>query len=153
MQRTWHQVRDHTDTHGPLQSARGFPTTSYSLGEWLYLQCTRYPALHPEQQRLLTQIGIDAAAAAAARPRRRNMRAGAEEALARARSYTAEHGHLAHVSATTVHHGYPLGRWLAGQRSQHQRRVLSPDRICRGPNHLPLPFDECAAHAIASPAG
>ncbi|MDV7220517.1 helicase associated domain-containing protein [Streptomyces prunicolor] len=127
-QRTWHQARDHTDTHGPLQSARGFPSTSYNLGEWLYLQCTRYPALHPEQQRLLTQIGIDAEAAASARPRRRNMRAGAEEALAHARSYTAEHGHLAQVSATTVHHGYPLGRWLAGQRSQQQRRVLSPER-------------------------
>ncbi|MFB7459226.1 Helicase associated domain protein [Streptomyces sp. NPDC056188] len=127
-QRTWHQARDHTDTHGPLQSARGFPTTSYSLGEWLYLQCTRYPTLHPEQQHLLTQIGITAAAAAAACPRRRNMRAGAQEALAHARSYTAEHGHLAQVSATTVHHGYPLGRWLAGQRSQQQRKVLSPER-------------------------
>ncbi|MFD5390789.1 Helicase associated domain protein [Streptomyces sp. NPDC127074] len=59
---------------------------------------------------------------------RRNMRAGAEEALAHARSYTAEHGHLAQVSVTTVHHGYPLGRWLAGQRSQQQRKVLSPER-------------------------
>ncbi|MFG3016775.1 hypothetical protein ACGFZB_41255 [Streptomyces cinerochromogenes] len=24
----------------PLKPARGFPTTSYNLGEWLYLQCT-----------------------------------------------------------------------------------------------------------------
>ncbi|MFJ9795906.1 Helicase associated domain protein [Streptomyces sp. NPDC101145] len=127
-QRTWHQARDHAEDHGPLEPASGFPTTSYSLGEWLYLQCTRYPTLHPEQQRLLTLIGIDAHAAAAARPRRRNLKASAEEALAHARSYTAEHGHLAQVSATTVHHGYPLGRWLAGQRSQQQRGVLSPER-------------------------
>ncbi|MFJ6598645.1 helicase associated domain-containing protein [Streptomyces violaceusniger] len=127
-QRTWHQARDHTEAHSPLEPARGFPTTSYSLGEWLYLQCTRYPGLHPEQQSLLTQIGIDTAAATAARPRRRNMSAGTEEALAHARSYTAEHGHLAQVSATTEHHGYPLGRWLAGQRSQQQRKVLSPKR-------------------------
>ncbi|MFB6963552.1 helicase associated domain-containing protein, partial [Streptomyces sp. NPDC056309] len=127
-QRTWHQARDHTEAHGPLQPASGFPTTSYSLGEWLYLQCTRYPTLHPEQQRLLTQIGTNAAAAAAARPRRRNMKAGAQEALTHTRSYTAAHGHLAQVSATTVHHGYPLGRWHAGQRSQQQRRVLSPER-------------------------
>lgn len=127
-QRTWHQARDHAEAHGPLEPAGGFPTTSYSLGEWLYLQCTRYPALHPEQQRLLAEIGIDAAAAAAARPRRRNMRASAEEALAHARSYTAEHGSLAQVSATTVHRGYPLGRWLAGQRSQQQRKVLSSER-------------------------
>ncbi|MFH8476206.1 Helicase associated domain protein [Streptomyces sp. NPDC018000] len=127
-QRTWHQARDHSEAHGPLEPVSGFPTTSYSLGEWLYLQCTRYPALHPEQQHLLTEIGIDTTAAAAARPRRRNMRAGAEEALAHARTYTAEHGHLAQVSVTTVHHGYPLGRWLAGQRSQQQRKVLSPER-------------------------
>ncbi|GGV12118.1 hypothetical protein GCM10010260_58420 [Streptomyces filipinensis] len=126
--RTWHQAHDHAEAHGPLQPGSGFPATSYSLGEWLYLQCTRYPALHPEQQRPLTEIGIDAAAAAAARPRRRNLKAGAEEALAHARSYTAEHGHLAQVSAATVHHGYPLGRWLAGQRSQQQRKVLSPER-------------------------
>ncbi|MFD7004240.1 helicase associated domain-containing protein [Streptomyces mirabilis] len=127
-QRTWHQARTHYQAHGPLKSARGFPTTSYNLGEWLYLQCTRYPTLHPEQQRLLAAIGIDREEAAAARPRRRNLKAGAEEALAHARAYTAEHGHLTQVSATTVHHGYPLGRWLAGQRSQQQRRVLSPER-------------------------
>ncbi|MGW2203216.1 Helicase associated domain protein [Streptomyces sp. NPDC001774] len=73
-------------------------------------------------------MGIDAAAAAAARPRRRNLKAGAEEGLAHARSYTAEHGHLAGVGATTLHRGFPLGRWLAGQRSQQQRKVLSPGR-------------------------
>ncbi|MCZ7434764.1 helicase associated domain-containing protein [Streptomyces sp. WMMC1477] len=127
-QRTWHQARDHAGAAGGLEPASGFPTTSYSLGEWLYLQCTRHPFLHPEQQRLLTQIGIDAAAAAEARPRRRNLKAAAEEALAHARSYAAEHGHLAPVSVTTVHHGYPLGRWLAGQRSRQQRKVLSPER-------------------------
>ncbi|EST27673.1 hypothetical protein N566_23225, partial [Streptomycetaceae bacterium MP113-05] len=127
-QRTWHQARDHMEANGPLEPASGFPTTGYSLGEWLYLQCTRHSFLHPEQQRLLTQIGIDAAAAAAARPRRRNLKAAAEEALAHARAYAAEHGHLAQVSVTTVHHGYPLGRWLAGQRSRQQRKVLSPER-------------------------
>ncbi|MFJ7242793.1 Helicase associated domain protein [Streptomyces olivaceus] len=127
-QRTWHQARHHAEAHGPLQPASGFPTTSYSLGEWLYLQCTRYPALHPEQQRLLTRIGINSAAAAAARPRRRNLKAGAEEALAHARSYAAEHGHLAQVGATTLHNGYPLGRWLAGRRSQQGRGVLSRER-------------------------
>ncbi|WP_327138039.1 helicase associated domain-containing protein (plasmid) [Streptomyces sp. NBC_01340] len=123
-QRTWHHAR----THGPLDPARGFPTASYSLGEWLYLQCTRYPALHPEQQRLLTQIGIDTHTAATARPRRRNLKAGAEEALAHARTWAAQHGHLAGVSTTTMHCGYPLGHWLAGRRSQQGRGVLSPER-------------------------
>ncbi|MFC9792722.1 Helicase associated domain protein [Streptomyces sp. NPDC127584] len=138
-QRTWHQARDHAEAHGPLKPARGFPTTSYSLGEWLHLQCTRYPSLHPEQQRLLTQIGIDAAAAAAARSRRRNLKAGAEEALAHARSYAAEHGSLASVTSTTVHEGFRLGQWLANQRN-YQRT-----------SHRPLPAGRAQALTAIDP--
>lgn len=138
-QRTWHQARDHAEDHGPLKPARGFPTTSYSLGEWLYLQCTRYPALHPEQQHLFTQIGINAAAAAAARPRRRNLKARAEEALAHARSYAAEHGSLASVTSATVHEGFRLGQWLANQRN-YQRT-----------GHRPLPAGRARALTAIDP--
>ncbi|WP_078844518.1 Helicase associated domain protein [Streptomyces achromogenes] len=138
-QRTWHQARDHAEAHGPLEPASGFPTTSYSLGEWLYLQCTRYPTLHPEQRRLLTQIGIDATAAAAARPRRRNLKAGAEEALAHARSYAAEHGSLASVTSATVHEGFRLGQWLANQRN-YQRT-----------GHRPLPAGRAQALTSIDP--
>ncbi|MET9418768.1 Helicase associated domain protein [Streptomyces klenkii] len=127
-QRTWHHARTHTQTHGALEPTRGFPTTNYSLGEWLYLQCTRYSELHPGQQHLLAEIGINAHEAATARPRRRNLKAGEEEALGHARSYAAGHGDLASVSATTMHHGYPLGRWLAGRRSQQGRSVLAHHR-------------------------
>ncbi|MFF2964578.1 Helicase associated domain protein [Streptomyces sp. NPDC057963] len=129
-QRTWHQARDHTKTHGPLQPASGFPTTSYSLGEWLYLQCTRYPALHPEQQRLLTQIGIDAAAAAAAHPRRRSYAERFQAGLAHASAYAAEHDGLASVTSATVHEGFRLGQWLANQRNHRRshRRPMPADR-------------------------
>ncbi len=127
-QRTYHQARRHVEEHGLLDARAGFPGTSIGLGEWLYLQCSRYPDLHPEQQRLLTRLGIDAAAARAARPRRRNLRAGEQEALAHARAWAAEHGSLAGVGTGTVHEGYPLGRWLAGRRSQMGRGVLSGDR-------------------------
>ncbi|GAA0905199.1 hypothetical protein GCM10009574_096350 [Streptomyces asiaticus] len=61
-QRTYHQARRHVQEHGLLDARGRFPGTSISLGEWLYLQCTRYPDLHPEQQRLLARPGIDAAA-------------------------------------------------------------------------------------------
>ncbi|WP_223778851.1 Helicase associated domain protein [Streptomyces sp. 135] len=138
-QRTWHQARTHHQTHGPLKPARGFSTTSYSLGEWLYLQCTRYPTLHPEQQRLLTHIGIDAAAAAAARPRRRNLKVGAEEALAHARSYAAEHGGLASVTSATVHDGFCLGQWLANQRNRWRT------------GHRPLPAGRAQALTAIDP--
>ncbi|MFF9691305.1 helicase associated domain-containing protein [Streptomyces sp. NPDC014623] len=138
-QRTWHQARDHAEAHGPLEPARGFPATSYSLGEWLYLQCTRYPTLHPEQQRLLTHIGLDAAAVAAARPRRRNLKAGAEEALAHARSYAAGHGSLASMTSATVHEGFRLGQWLANQRN-YQRT-----------GHRPLPAGRAQALAAIDP--
>ncbi|MEU4047533.1 helicase associated domain-containing protein [Streptomyces antibioticus] len=129
-QRTWHQARDHADTHGPLRPARGFPATSYSLGEWLHLQCTRYPALHPEQQRLLAQIGIDARAAAAARPRRRSSAERFQAGLAHARSYAAQHDGLASVTSATVHEGFRLGQWLANQRNHRRsyRRPLPADR-------------------------
>ncbi|MFF4234124.1 helicase associated domain-containing protein [Streptomyces sp. NPDC001820] len=132
-QRTWHQARTHAQTYGPLEPARGFPTTSYSLGEWLHLQCTRYSALHPEQQRLLAEIGIDTHTAAAARPRRRNLKAGAEEALAHARAYAAEHGGLASVTSATVHEGFRLGQWLANQRNYQRGK------------HRPLPAGRAQA--------
>ncbi|MGN5631046.1 helicase associated domain-containing protein, partial [Streptomyces sp. AC154] len=129
-QRTWHQVRAHTAAHGPLQPARGFPTTNYSLGEWLYLQCTRYPALHPEQQRLLTQIGIDAPASAAARPRRRSSAERFQVGLAHARAFADVHGNLAAVTHTAMHDGYRLGQWLGNQRRgrRSDRRPLPADR-------------------------
>ncbi|QIK10953.1 helicase [Streptomyces sp. ID38640] len=124
-QRTWHQARDHAEAHGPLQPARGFPTTSYSLGEWLHLQCTRYPTLHPEQQRLLTQTGIDATAAATARPRRRSYAERFQMGLAHARAFAEVHGNLAAVAQTTLQDGYPLGQWLANQRN-HWRTDRQP---------------------------
>ncbi|MFK4196885.1 helicase associated domain-containing protein, partial [Streptomyces sp. NPDC033754] len=124
-QRTWHQARVHAETHGPLQPARGFPTTSYSLGEWLYLQCTRYP----EQQRLLTHIGIDAPAAAAARPGRRSSAERFQVGLAHARAYADVHGNLA-VTHAAMHDSYPLGQWLGNQRRgrRSDRRPLPADR-------------------------
>ncbi|MDX3745746.1 helicase associated domain-containing protein [Streptomyces sp. AK08-02] len=127
-QRTYHQARCHVAEQGPMDARGGFPGTGLSLGEWLYLQCTRYPDLHPEQQRLLARLGIDAAAARDARPRRRSQRFGEQEALAHARAWALEHGSLAAIRISTVHEDYPLGRWLSDRRGQMGRGVLSPNR-------------------------
>ncbi|WP_328430729.1 helicase associated domain-containing protein [Streptomyces sp. NBC_00443] len=115
------------------------PTTSYSLGEWLHLQCTRYPTLHPEQQRLLTQIGIHAAAAATARPRRRSYAERFQTGLAHARAFASVHGNLATVAQTTLHDGYPLGQWLSNQRN-HRRS-----------DRQPLPAARAQALAVIDP--
>jgi len=69
---------------------------------------------------------LEAETAAAARPGRRNLKAGAEEALAHARSYATEHGSSAPVTSATVHEGFRLGQWLANQRTG--RRPLPAGR-------------------------
>ncbi|MER6218951.1 helicase associated domain-containing protein [Streptomyces sp. NPDC001674] len=72
------------------------------------------------------RVDVDAHTAAVARPGLRILTAG-EEALSHACSSDAQYGHLA-ISPATAHCGYPLGRWLAGQRSRQRRGVLSAER-------------------------
>jgi hypothetical protein len=127
-QRSYYRARDHAAVNGLPDAAAGFPGTQVLNGEWLYLQCTRYSTLHPEQQRLLADLGITAEVAEAARPRRASLRAGFETALAHARAYAAEHGHLAVAGKGVVYQGYPLGAWLNGQRAQARRATRSTDR-------------------------
>ncbi|MEU9992838.1 hypothetical protein AB0E10_39850 [Streptomyces sp. NPDC048045] len=62
-QRSYYRARGHVRRHGPLNASDGFPDTHVLTGEWLYLQCTDYSSLHPEQRRLLADIGLTAQAA------------------------------------------------------------------------------------------
>lgn len=126
-QRSYYRARDHAAVDGPPDAATGFARTAVLNGEWLYLQCTQYDALHPEQQRLLADIGVTAEAARTARPRRASMRARFETGLAHARAYAAEHGHLA-VSGKGAVHEYPLGAWLVAQRSKAHRAASPTER-------------------------
>ncbi len=127
-QRSYYRARDHAAVDGPPDAATGFAQTVVLNGEWLYLQCTQYGALHPEQQRLLADIGITAEAARTARPRRANLRARFETGLAHARAYAAEHGHVAVSGRGAVHEGYPLGVWLVAQRSKAGRAAGPTER-------------------------
>ncbi|MEU6102749.1 helicase associated domain-containing protein [Streptomyces flaveolus] len=122
-QRVYHQAARHTRDRGPLDVRDGFAGVDAEVGNWLLRQCRTYGRLHPEQQRLLALLGIDGAAAGAVPPRR-SQRDAMEEGLAHARTWVAEHGALAGVTADTVHDGYRLGRWLAWQRLRMGRHTL-----------------------------
>lgn len=123
-QRTYYEARDHARARGGLRPERGFPATSFGLGEWLYNQCTGYADLHPAQQRLLSDIGLTPEAVQAARPRRKHMATHFERTLAGARAYARAHGTLVNATADTVQDGFKLGQWLANQRSKDRAYQL-----------------------------
>jgi hypothetical protein len=45
-QRSYYRARDHAAVDGPPDAASGFARTAVLHGEWLYLRCTHYDALH-----------------------------------------------------------------------------------------------------------
>ncbi|MEU4303871.1 helicase associated domain-containing protein, partial [Kitasatospora aureofaciens] len=102
-------ARAHALAGSHLDPTQGFPGIPDALGDWLYRQCTGYQRLHPRQQELLTDLGITAEQAALVRRRRSPRTLAFETGLAHARTYAAEHGHLA-APGTAVHDGYPVGR-------------------------------------------
>lgn len=110
-----------------LLPEQGFPGTPDWTGQWLYTQCTAYQRLHPGQQHRLTQLGITAETARTARPRRVTQQAQFDTGLDHARSYAAQHGHLA-VPKTESHHGYRLGTWLADKRQRAANGTLPHSR-------------------------
>lgn len=124
-QRSYHRARDHVALHGPLDAPGGFRETTLLTGDWLYLQCTQYHDLHPEQQRLLADLGLSAEAVRTAQPRRANAQTAHESALAHARAHAAEHGHLA-LKAKENYHGFHLGNWLHGKRYRARQAATPP---------------------------
>ncbi|MFH0178730.1 helicase associated domain-containing protein [Streptomyces cacaoi] len=121
-QRSYYRARDHVRDHGCRGAADGFPDTHMLTGEWLYLQCTGYSALHPEQRRLLADIGLTAEAARSARPRRTRRTASIDAAVDCARAFAAEHGCLALATKDVSYQGIALGKWLNGQRFLTRRQ-------------------------------
>ncbi|MFI5662945.1 Helicase associated domain protein [Streptomyces sp. NPDC051684] len=121
-QRSYYRARDHVRRHGPLNAADGFPDTHVLTGEWLYLQCTNYSSLHPEQRRLLADIGLTAQAASSARPRRTSRTTSIDTAVACASAFVAEHGCLALATKNVSYQGFPLGKWLNAQRVLARRQ-------------------------------
>ncbi|MFI1386697.1 helicase associated domain-containing protein [Embleya sp. NPDC020886] len=126
-QRAYYRAREQWRVAGGLRPEQGFPHVDLGLGEWLHAQCADYDGLHPAQRRLLAEIGLTEQAARTARPRRRNMGAHFERALACARAHVETDGTLVTTTVDTVRDGFPLGQWLANQRSKDRAWRLSHD--------------------------
>ncbi|MCM3303129.1 helicase associated domain-containing protein [Streptomyces pseudogriseolus] len=124
-QRIYHRAQAHVRAGQPLAPDLGFPGTPEGLGEWLYDQCADYHQLHPQQQRLLTDIGITPERARAAKPRRKNIKAVRHTALDHARAYAAQHGHLC-APTSASQGGFTVGKWLHSQRVHARRSQLDP---------------------------
>ncbi|MGI3224978.1 Helicase associated domain protein [Streptomyces sp. GTA36] len=141
-----HYYRARTAVTGQtLNPTNGFDDLDDAgIAAWLRRQCRDYPHLHPQQKDLLAGLGLtpDAvhtaqhdlrlrtppdrirhrAAGGALMGHRPDQRVYFETALTHARAYAAQHGHLA-VPRDTLHDGFPLGRWLASQRTRASIRA------------------------------
>ncbi|MFF1959823.1 helicase associated domain-containing protein [Streptomyces sp. NPDC058220] len=119
-QRIYHRAHARVRAGHPLIPEQGFPGTTENLGTWLYEQCTGYSSLHPGQQRLLTNLGITPDRARAAQPRRRDLKAARQAALAHAGAYGNEHGHLC-APTSAQQDGFAIGPYLcAAGRLRHR---------------------------------
>jgi hypothetical protein len=129
-QRVYAAVRRLVESGQQLDASAGFPGIDAELARWLSQQRAAPHRLHPDQRRLLAEIGV-----LAEHSEKTPVAVGDDQAgdavgampdagLVSARCFAAEHGHLA-VATDYVHNGYPLGRWLASQRMQDSRHVQS----------------------------
>ncbi|WP_419669115.1 Helicase associated domain protein [Streptomyces sp. 2-1] len=102
--RRYHRTHHHLDVPQTYEDPSGYP-----LGRWLTWQRHLHTsgALDPARIHALERLGIiwD--------PRQQAF----DRGLAHATAYAARHGHLA-VPVDEVNDGYPLGRWLATQRTR-----------------------------------
>jgi hypothetical protein len=102
--RHYHRTHHHLDVPHPYEDATGYP-----LGRWLTWQRHLHntATLDTARTQALERLGIiwD--------PRQQAF----DRGLAHATAYAAHHGHLA-VPVDHVHDDFPLGRWLATQRTR-----------------------------------
>ncbi|MET7458728.1 helicase associated domain-containing protein, partial [Streptomyces sp. NPDC005574] len=118
-QRNYYRARNHVEAGRPFNPAARIPAPSTVLGSWITRACLQYDQLHPGQQHLLNAIGITAQTAGHWRPGPRPR--SHAEALAHARTWAADHGHLC-PAIKTVRDGFPLGKWLDSQRQLAKKR-------------------------------
>ncbi|MFF2165473.1 Helicase associated domain protein [Streptomyces sp. NPDC058175] len=102
--RRFRHTHDHLDVPQNYEDPTGYP-----LGRWLAWQrhLHNIGVLDPARTQALERLGI------IWNPRQQAF----DRALAHAVAYAARHGHLA-APVDEIHDGFPLGRWLATQRTR-----------------------------------
>ena len=132
-QRTYYAVRHHAAAGHTLHGLhRSYVTDDgHRLGEWLHTQRTHPERLHPQQQRLLVDLGLNPSAPPA--PQRGTSREHAfQRALAAASAFRTREGHL-NVPQRHIEDlgGDPvrLGQWINNARRRRDR--LTADRIAQ----------------------
>ncbi|WP_119581022.1 DEAD/DEAH box helicase [Streptomyces europaeiscabiei] len=111
--RRYHRTHHHLDVPQTYEDPSGYP-----LGRWLTWQRHLHTTgtLDPARGQALERLAI------IWNPRQQAF----ERGLAHATAYAASHGHLA-APVDEIHDGFPLGRWLASQRTR--ARNLTPQRM------------------------
>ncbi|MEU6578297.1 helicase associated domain-containing protein [Streptomyces sp. NPDC046805] len=93
-QQAYYQARARAETGGPPAVEGDAASGDDRLGAWLYAQRVQFEELHPDQQRLLADIGITPVASPShAHPAERGGQR--SMGLTHARTYAAAHGHPA----------------------------------------------------------
>ena len=119
------EAEEYARTHGDLDVPKRYKTEDgFSLGAWIVTQRRvragyQYGRLSPEQIAELDSIGMiweD------------RLELAWERGYQAAVAYRREHGDLLPVHGYKTGDGYPLGRWLANQRTARSAGKLDPDR-------------------------
>lgn len=119
------RAREYFETHGNLNVPKRYKTEEgYSLGAWLFTQRQvragqQYGSLTPERIARLDSIGMIW---------ENRLELAWERGYRTAKAYYEEHGNLLADIDYVSPDGYPLGSWLANQRSLKVRSLLLPCR-------------------------
>jgi superfamily II DNA or RNA helicase len=107
----------------PLGNPPGHLEDGYRLGQWVAVQRKLHKRLilDPRRRQLLELLPGWTWAPFASRW---------EEGYARLEAFGAREGHT-RVPTSHQEDGFPLGRWVAGQRGQRRQQKLSPDRLAQ----------------------
>ena len=114
------RLRGYVERHGDARVLRFYMDEDYPLGGWVHSQRRSYAkgTLDADRERRLRKLPGWTWDPYADQW---------EEGFRRLLGYAEHHGH-ARVPASCTVEGYPLGRWVAGQRSFHAKGTLDADR-------------------------